>query len=86
MGTGTKEDESSTGCIWAAEFQHVAARSSLAHFETYEPFTSLIFLFFGGHGKPQILNQWIQGLYCEISVLFYCNTCIFIMTSTVARY
>jgi hypothetical protein len=28
-----------------------------AHFETYEPFISLIFQFFSGHGKPQILNQ-----------------------------
>jgi hypothetical protein len=30
MGTGTKEDESSTGCVWAAGFHHVMARSCLA--------------------------------------------------------
>jgi hypothetical protein len=36
-------------------------------FETYELFTSLIFQFFGGRGKPRItetvcvLNQWIRG-------------------------
>jgi hypothetical protein len=27
---GAKEDESSTGCIWAAGFHHVMARSCLA--------------------------------------------------------
>jgi hypothetical protein len=31
MSTGTKEDESSTGRIWAAGFHHVTARSYLAH-------------------------------------------------------
>jgi len=30
MGTGTKEDESSTGQVWAAGFHHVMARSRLA--------------------------------------------------------
>jgi len=30
VGTGTKEDESSTGRVWAAEFHHVTARSRLA--------------------------------------------------------
>ena len=30
VGMGTKEDESSTGCIWAARFHHVMARSHLA--------------------------------------------------------
>jgi len=29
MGTGTKEDESSTGRVWAAGFHHVTARSGL---------------------------------------------------------
>jgi hypothetical protein len=28
--TGAKEDESSTGRVWAAGFHHVTARSSLA--------------------------------------------------------
>jgi hypothetical protein len=30
VSTGAKEDESSTGRIWAAGFQHVTARSCLA--------------------------------------------------------
>jgi hypothetical protein len=30
VGTGTKEDESSTGRVWAAVFHHVMARSHLA--------------------------------------------------------
>jgi hypothetical protein len=42
VGTGTKEDESSTGRVWDAGFHHVTARSRLAPFETCEPFTSLI--------------------------------------------
>jgi len=29
-GTGTKEDESSTGRVWAAGFHHVTVRSGLA--------------------------------------------------------
>jgi hypothetical protein len=31
VGMGTKEDESSTGCVWAAGFHHVMALSCLAH-------------------------------------------------------
>jgi hypothetical protein len=48
VGTETKEDESSTGRVWAAGFHRVTARSRLGgRFETYEPFISLIFnLFF----------------------------------------
>ena len=30
VGTGTEEDESSTGRVWAAGFHHVTARSRLA--------------------------------------------------------
>jgi len=30
IGTGTKEDESSTGRVWAAGFHHVTARFGLA--------------------------------------------------------
>jgi hypothetical protein len=55
VGTGTKEDESSTVRVWAVGFHHVTARSRLARiFETYEPFISLIFNFFSGRGKPRI--------------------------------
>ena len=31
MGTGTKEDESATGRVWAAGFHQVTDRSRLAH-------------------------------------------------------
>jgi hypothetical protein len=31
MSMGAKEDESSTGRVWAAGFHHVTARSRLAH-------------------------------------------------------
>ena len=31
VGTGMKEDESSTGCVWAAGFHHVMACSRLKH-------------------------------------------------------
>jgi len=33
VGVETKEDESNTGCVWAAGFHHVMVRSH-AHFET----------------------------------------------------
>jgi len=32
LGMGTKEDESSTGHVWAARFHHVTARSRLVRF------------------------------------------------------
>jgi hypothetical protein len=42
-----------------------------ACFETYEPFTFLIFKLFPGNGKEQItetwiLNQWIRGHTCSM--------------------
>ena len=55
MGTGTKEDESSNGRVWAAGFHHVTTRSRLGRlFETYEMFISLIFQFFSDRGKSWI--------------------------------
>jgi hypothetical protein len=47
VGRGTKEDESSAGRVWAAGFHDITARSRFARSETYEPFISLIFLFWG---------------------------------------
>jgi hypothetical protein len=32
VSTGAKEDEASTGRVWAARFHHVTARSRLARF------------------------------------------------------
>jgi hypothetical protein len=67
VGTGTKEDESSTGRVWAAGFHHVTARSRFARFEPYEPFISSIFQVFfrvaviSGELKQRVLNQWIRG-------------------------
>jgi hypothetical protein len=40
---GSKKDESSTRSVRAAGFHHITVRNPLAHFETYEPFISLIF-------------------------------------------
>jgi hypothetical protein len=31
VSMGAKEDESNTGCVWAAGFQYVTTRSSLVH-------------------------------------------------------
>jgi len=66
VGMGTKEDESITGCVWAAGFHHVTARSTLgARFETYDPFICLIFqIFFSSRGKPRILNPRIRESAC----------------------
>jgi hypothetical protein len=44
VSTGTTEDESSTGCVWAAGFHHVTARSRLARFLKH--INSLILNFF----------------------------------------
>jgi hypothetical protein len=65
VGTGTKEDESSTKHIWAAEFHHVTARSRLTRVlklmnRLFPQFSN----FFLGCGKPWILNQWIWGHDC----------------------
>jgi len=47
VGTETKEDESSTGRVWADEFHHVTARSLLTRvLKIMNPFISLIFQFF----------------------------------------
>jgi hypothetical protein len=52
MSTGAKEDESSTGRIWASGFHHFMSIG--ARFETYEPVISLIFNYFGGCHKPRV--------------------------------
>jgi hypothetical protein len=66
VGTGTKEDESSTGRVWAACISPYDGPFSIGGpFETYEPFISLIFLFFSGRGKLRILNQWIWEHDCN---------------------
>jgi hypothetical protein len=55
---GAKEDESSTGCVWAVGFYHVMARSCLANAWKLMNCLFLKF-FFSGCIKTQILNQQI---------------------------
>jgi hypothetical protein len=64
VGTGTKEDESSTGRVWAAGFHHVTAPYCLAHALKFMKFISLIFQIFSGRGKSRILNLRIRGSAC----------------------
>jgi hypothetical protein len=54
VGTGTKEDESSTGRVWAAVFHHVTARSRLARFLKLMNIYFCNFPIFSGRGKPWI--------------------------------
>jgi len=52
VGTGTKEEESSTGRVWAAGFHHFTARSRLAR--ALKLMNHLFFsfpIFFSGRGK-----------------------------------
>jgi hypothetical protein len=61
VSTGAKEDESSTGRVWAAGFHIVAARYRLAG---VFKLTNRLFIEFsnmlGGRGETLILNQRIQ--------------------------
>ena len=61
VGTGTKEDESSTGRVWAAGFHHVTARYGLAR--VLKLMTRLfIFQFFFG---PRSTAVTVVHLYCN---------------------
>jgi len=56
LGTGTKENESSIGRVWAAGFHHVTARSRMVH---VLKLTKRLFLyfskyFFSGRGQTRI--------------------------------
>jgi hypothetical protein len=70
---GGKEDESSTGRIWAAGFQRVTARSRLLHILKL---TNCVFLeysnFFLGH-KLRIPNQWIRRHDCTLHYVHNIN-------------
>jgi hypothetical protein len=46
VSMGAKEDESSTGRVWAAVFHLVRPVFAYGRFQTYEPFISLILQFF----------------------------------------
>ena len=58
VGTRTKEDESSTGRVWAAGLHHVTARSRLA---CVLKLMKLYFFNFPIFFGPRILNLWIRG-------------------------
>jgi hypothetical protein len=51
VGTVTKEDESSTGCVWTAGFHHVTARSCLACILKLTNSFFFNFPIFSGSGK-----------------------------------
>jgi hypothetical protein len=66
MSTGTREDESTNGRFWAAGFHHVMGRTLLVHIlKITNRIIYLIFKFFGGRIKPQILSQWIWEHACN---------------------
>jgi hypothetical protein len=73
LNTGAKEDESSTGHVWAARFHHVTARSRLARVLELMNRLFFNFQFLGGHGKPRILKQWIRGHACSCVTLISNN-------------
>ena len=61
VGTGTKEDESSTGRVWAAGFHHVSPLWLGARFETCEPLSSLIFQTF--FWPRPTADNWNRGYW-----------------------
>jgi len=54
VGTGTKEDELSTGRVWAAGFHHVTALSRLAR--VLKPMNSL-FLQYSNYFRPRLTGD-----------------------------
>jgi len=61
----TKEDESSTGHVWAAVFHHVRAPYCLARVLKFMNCLFLLFSkFFSARGKPRILDLRIRGPAC----------------------
>jgi hypothetical protein len=57
VSTGTKEDESSTGRVWAAGFHHVTARSRLTRVLKLMNLYFFNFQIFSGRGKPRITKN-----------------------------
>jgi len=65
VGAGTKEDESSTGHVWAAGFHRVTALSRLVRVLKLMNRLFLWFSkYFSDRGKPRILNPQIRGSAC----------------------
>jgi hypothetical protein len=61
VSTGAKEDESSTGRVWAAGFHHVTARSLLARVSKIMNLYFFNFQCFSGRGKPRITESVDTG-------------------------
>ena len=73
MGMGTKEDEASTGRVWAAGFHHVTARSRLAHVLKRMNRLFLQFSkFFSGFAKPQITETAVLNPRIRVSACICC--------------
>jgi hypothetical protein len=64
MGTGTEEDKSSTGHIWATGFHCVTAHSWLTFWNLQTDYFFSFQTFCGGRSQPQILNQQIWEHDC----------------------
>jgi head-tail adaptor len=64
VSTGEKEDESSTGRVWAAGFHNVTARSRLVCVLKIMNLYFFDFPIFSGRVKPRIINQWVRGHAC----------------------
>jgi hypothetical protein len=63
VGTGEKEDESSTGRVWAAGFHHVTARSRLAR---VMELISLILQIFWGPRMTETVGKGVHPYTHEI--------------------
>jgi len=59
VGTGTKEDESSTGRVWDAGFYHVTANSLLAR--VWKLLTFYFFKFPNFFGEGAAVNRGYEG-------------------------
>jgi hypothetical protein len=70
VSTGTKEDESSTGRVWAVGFHLVTARSRLARVSKLMNVCFFNFQIFSGRGNPRILKQRIRGHACVCCTFF----------------
>jgi len=86
VGTGTKEDESSTGRVWAAGFHRVRVHSGLARvFKRMNRFISLIFQIFfpdRGYGGPPVFFFFYL---CERELQIY-SSAVFITLNSVVQY
>jgi hypothetical protein len=78
VSMGAKEDESSTGRVWAAGFHHVTARSRLAR---GLKLANCLFLF-SGRSKLRILNQRIRGHDRTFLQNFWQSTALQLSTAT----